>query len=359
MVSPGGETRCLSGEEYVFQVVPGDMDKLLLYFQGGGAAGAARACVKSANPSPPVGVFDRRNAANPFQRFTIVQVIQCSGDVHAGSADQAWLREGAEPVMQRGHANTVSVLKWVKANFPRMRSFVLAGSSAGALAVHWWARTVLEDLRGGYEHAAVIADSFGGVLPKGMQPYLARVWRLCDTGLLQDRLQDTCENGSLTVQETYVDAMRSNPNVTFASLSSKLDAVQIRYYNIWVGLNDPTVPPIGGMRFYAELSSILRVYSQQPNHISYLVDGKQHTFMDHSIFLTTSPAGENDQGAAAGPLLTTWLRGLTEKGDPVSSVCFSPAVFDWAGVPSSQNEGSQCSGTTVAQSIRVPGEPCS
>lgn len=39
MVLPGGETRCIFADStpFAFQVVPGDNDKILFYFQGGGA----------------------------------------------------------------------------------------------------------------------------------------------------------------------------------------------------------------------------------------------------------------------------------------------------------------------------------
>ncbi len=39
IVQPGGTTRCIfsTSTVYGFQVIPGDSDKLLLYFQGGGA----------------------------------------------------------------------------------------------------------------------------------------------------------------------------------------------------------------------------------------------------------------------------------------------------------------------------------
>ena len=37
MVYPGGETRCIKGDDFAFQVVPGDTDKLIISFQGGGA----------------------------------------------------------------------------------------------------------------------------------------------------------------------------------------------------------------------------------------------------------------------------------------------------------------------------------
>ena len=39
LVLPGGETRCIYSYStpFAFQVIPGDSDKLLFYFQGGGA----------------------------------------------------------------------------------------------------------------------------------------------------------------------------------------------------------------------------------------------------------------------------------------------------------------------------------
>ena len=91
LVLPGGKTSCLYGEPsstpYAFQVIPGaSNDKLLFYFQGGGAcwdelSTNAGLCTTDASPNSPIGVFDHSNPKNAFKDYTIVHALYCSGDV--------------------------------------------------------------------------------------------------------------------------------------------------------------------------------------------------------------------------------------------------------------------------------------
>ena len=73
-----GKTTCILGSPYAFQVIPGASDKVLFYFQGGGAcwdkvSTAAGMCTTDVGPNSPSGVFDRNNAENPFKDYTIVR----------------------------------------------------------------------------------------------------------------------------------------------------------------------------------------------------------------------------------------------------------------------------------------------
>jgi hypothetical protein len=88
LVYPGGETRCIFSDStpYSFQVIPGDTDKLLVYFQGGGACWSEETtklsfCTTDAKPGPLTGIFDRKNPDNLYRDYTIVQLLYCSGDV--------------------------------------------------------------------------------------------------------------------------------------------------------------------------------------------------------------------------------------------------------------------------------------
>lgn len=90
LVLPGGETRCIfsTSTEFAFQVIPGDTDKLLFYFQGGGACWdkvstvTVPLCTTDASPSGLNGIFDRSNLDNAYRDYTVVQVLYCSGDIH-------------------------------------------------------------------------------------------------------------------------------------------------------------------------------------------------------------------------------------------------------------------------------------
>ncbi|MBC8170119.1 MAG: hypothetical protein H7X77_00535, partial [Anaerolineae bacterium] len=99
MFSPGGETRCGRDTAYHFYVRPaddGNTDKLMVYFQGGGACWNALTCQTQGATfddfvnSPPVeigfynGIFDFENTANPAADYNFVFVPYCTGDVHVG-----------------------------------------------------------------------------------------------------------------------------------------------------------------------------------------------------------------------------------------------------------------------------------
>merc|ERR1719436_842174 len=88
LVYPGGETRCFNGDEYAFAVVPGDTDKLLFYFEGGGACWeldghVVESCTKDLlgavqDSGYGLGVQDMADPRNPFRNYTVVEPLYCS-----------------------------------------------------------------------------------------------------------------------------------------------------------------------------------------------------------------------------------------------------------------------------------------
>ena len=148
VLRPGGETTCAKGGEYAFSVRPGATDKLLVWFEGGGACWTAEDCVgerfyrsqlDSAAVTAPrnQGIFDHTNPANPFAAYSTVIVRYCTGDIHLGDRDEIYtLRDGTgagRPVTihHRGQVNAMAVLRWVHDNFPAPRDIFVSGSSGG------------------------------------------------------------------------------------------------------------------------------------------------------------------------------------------------------------------------------------
>lgn len=81
LVYPGGSTRCIYSysTDFAFQVIPAAKDKVLLYFQGGGACWDEFStghgfCSSDAIATDLVGVFDHTNPENPYKDYTVVQV---------------------------------------------------------------------------------------------------------------------------------------------------------------------------------------------------------------------------------------------------------------------------------------------
>ncbi|RYY82396.1 hypothetical protein EON63_13420 [archaeon] len=127
-------------------MIPGDSDKLLFYFQGGGAcwdeySTKAQLCTTDASPQSLVGkemcsvciwpffihimiaytihhttynipgIFDRTNTKNNFKDYTIVHVLYCSGDVHGGNVVRPYT-DSAGQVFMRMLCLCVCICLW-------------------------------------------------------------------------------------------------------------------------------------------------------------------------------------------------------------------------------------------------------
>jgi len=286
MVYPGGATRCLSNTrpEYAFQVVPRSKSKLLLLFDGGGACWNkltvdADACnKKSVIPMPLEGMMSNEGQ-NPFRNHTIVYVQYCSGDLHAGSVIHPFRDKDNGVVEQRGFENTGSAIAWAKANLdPELESFVLAGQSAGAIAVQVWAWKALGEFH--YQQARVISDSYAGVFPQGFQGPVFSTLGVCKNDLLPPQLADSCGRKDITMSDVFVEAMRAYPRVAFATVDSMYDVEQLSFYKkaaLSMG-RMPELVQFSKDGFAEKLKAILRRYSAHANHFAYIRPSSDHVY---------------------------------------------------------------------------------
>ena len=184
LVPGDGSARCIFSEsisgKYQFEVIRGDSDKLHIHFQGGGACWDRTStrmamCSHIAWPHGSTaatkanGIFARGYAANPWREYTLVHVLYCSGDLHAGNVTRPYCDRTGSPVAQVGALNTRAVLRWIAAQqasselAPTLSRLVLSGESAGSLGVQVWADAILSSVR--HVAAAVVPDSYVGVFP--------------------------------------------------------------------------------------------------------------------------------------------------------------------------------------------------
>jgi hypothetical protein len=87
-------------------VWPGDRDKVLIYFQGGGAcwdraSTESELCFTSIDTQGENGVFKRNDPENKFSNYTIVHILYCSGDLHSGNVTRPYNDFNGVPVEQR------------------------------------------------------------------------------------------------------------------------------------------------------------------------------------------------------------------------------------------------------------------
>ena len=334
LVLPGGETRCIFSYStpFAFQVYRGDKDKLLFYFQGGGACWDEPStnigfCTTDSSPSGTSGVFDKSNDLNDYKDYTIVQVLYCSGDVHGGDSTRPYDDKDGVPVEQKGLANAQATLDWVRAQqqsgqlAAELSDLVVMGCSAGSIGAQLWYDQIVQTLN--YKTAATVPDSYAGVFPPGSQGPLIRDYGFCKSGFLSPELEEKCYAGEVTLQEMDMEFMDKNPDVPVGFIQSKTDSVQISFY-IAIGATTPnTTAAITPSEFYDDVNDIFELYNTKKNFVSYLVDGSQHCFTPSSVYYTADDTGPRDDGESSSlPMLHTWA-GLypLSSGSSVNSQC--------------------------------------
>jgi hypothetical protein len=308
VVSPGGETRCIFSysSDYKFQVWPGSSEKLLIYFQGGGACWdhattVVPLCTTSCSSQPNTGLFDKSNENNPWRDYTIVHIMYCSGDAHAGIATRDYNDLRGEPVVQVGAKNVQTTLDWITAQtdfFPAtgLTDLVISGASAGSIGAQVWADQILTQFKTTlpYQRAAVIPDSYAGVFPDGSQGPTMIDFGICDSPVIANTLdlQDKCDAGELTLQDMASAAMGRHEDVPFAYIQSKRDIVQEAYYDV-IGLTmDREVDVVNDAVFFEGVNDVFSQYAKDHgNALTYMVDSPMHTYTGLPIVFSATANG--------------------------------------------------------------------
>lgn len=334
LVLPGGNTRCIfsTSTPFAFQVYRGASDKVLFYFQGGGAcwdqaSTAAKMCTTDSSPSGSSGVFDKANPLNAYKDYTIVQVLYCSGDVHGGDVTRPYNDSSGQPVQQQGLANGQATLDWVREQqkngqlAAQLSDLVVMGCSAGSLGAQLWYDQIAAALK--YSKVAVVPDSYAGVFPPGSQGPLIKNYGFCKSGFLSSALTQQCNNDQITLQAIELEFMGKNPHIPLSFIQSKTDAVQISFY-IAIGASTPnTTASITPTEFYNGVNEIFEMYNTKSNFVSYLVNGNQHCFTPSGVYYTADDMGPADNGATTSmPMMYSWAGQYPlALGQTTQSVC--------------------------------------
>ena len=183
-LTPGGETSCALDADYRFFVRRAAPDRLLVFFEGGGACTGGRSCDPSARfagepafkttanvaPPPPGGIFDLAHPDNPFAEYSMVFVSYCTGDLHLGERDTTYTNEDARgkrqfEIKHRGQINAMAALQWIYANFSAPVEVFVTGTSAGGYATPFYASVLARH----YPRArvAALSDAAGALRGPG------------------------------------------------------------------------------------------------------------------------------------------------------------------------------------------------
>eukprot|EP00604_Paraphysomonas_vestita_P002025 CAMPEP_0174820430 /NCGR_PEP_ID=MMETSP1107-20130205/4264_1 /TAXON_ID=36770 /ORGANISM="Paraphysomonas vestita, Strain GFlagA" /LENGTH=386 /DNA_ID=CAMNT_0016035773 /DNA_START=126 /DNA_END=1286 /DNA_ORIENTATION=- len=335
LVLPGGETRCIfsTSTPFAFQVIPGDTDKLLLYFQGGGACWDQSStklgfCTTDSTPQNPVGVFDRYNANNPYKQYTIVHVLYCSGDVFGGDVIRSYTDSAGVPVQQKGAANAQSAIDWIVQQQGNgglsgvLSSLVVMGCSAGSIGAQLWSDSALKALK--FNKAAIVPDSYAGVFPDGSQGPLMYDFGFCTAfkNKLSSATYQKCIDKTLTIQDVDVEYISAHQKVPFSFIQSKTDSVQQAFYVAIAGsMNLPAA--LTPADFYTLTNTVFKGYNTYPNFLTYLVNGNQHCFTPTNVYYTADPISATDNGAStSSELMYQWTGNFPlTPGESEKTIC--------------------------------------
>ncbi len=143
------EPTCWDGEPWSFFVKGGSVNKLVMYYQGGGACWSGITCgglpslgigptfKQTVGGSPAgfsSGFADLDNPENPFRDWNQVFVPYCTGDVHWGDAvvEYETAESGPLTVRHKGFVNSQVAEKFAREHFVHPEDVFVTGSSAGA-----------------------------------------------------------------------------------------------------------------------------------------------------------------------------------------------------------------------------------
>lgn len=322
VVLPGGGTRCISTKNpYGFQVIPGHIDKLLFYFQGGGAcwdstSTSAQMCTQDAHPMGLAGVLSRTDSKNPFRAHTVVVALYCSGDAFvSNNMTQPWRTNDGGWATQTGQQNVLATIDWATQNLlgqhGALSSLVVMGCSAGSLGGQAWTAALFD--RFPAREQAAVYDSYLGIFPQGVQGSVLRdTWPMCDSMLgkmLSHALLAKCHAGELTLQEWMGESVRAHPTKAHTWIQSKTDAVQLSFYAA-IAVSFGKLP-ISALTEYERANEIFLGYDGAPNAIHYLISSEMHCYTPDVLFYTADTAGLKGGGATVGvPSLLDWTASI-------------------------------------------------
>lgn len=326
-ISPTGTTEylgktlkptCMNGSPYSYFVKRGSVNKLLVYYQGGGACWEQLTCSVPAcdtsvdvngsdNPNvgaPRPGFADLTNPNNPFKDWNAVFVSYCSCDIHFGDAAQNYPLH----VEHRGFHNARVVEKWAREHFVNPDAIFVTGSSAGAYGA-WFHGPLLHQVWPASKFS-VLADAGNGVLTQQFLDENFPHWNFeanLPTGY--PGLQEVLHDGSGIPGYTKVVAGLF-PNTTWAHYTTAFDGGtggQTGFYNIMLNNNGPIGALTwwnGSCAFNDQMrAQVLDTASAIPSNYRYYIGtGSRHTMFGTNRVYTSTAGGV--------PLLVDWVNAM-------------------------------------------------
>lgn len=348
---------------FQFYFKPGKTDKLVVYFNGGGAcwddatcvASLALAAVPGARPSynPSIlqanspegagGIFDDNNNKNPFKNWSKVFIPYCSGDLHIGSnvvdysdvdGSVTGYPGATVKVKHHGFDNFMAVREWLKNNLDnkegkgkKVKELLVTGSSAGG----YGATLNFPYLKSAfpYARAALFADASQAIVTEGFIDdvfTLGKTWNIEQT--LSPVFYDTFGAFNAYGFNTQIFGLLTQtfPDSRFAQYTTAYDAVQVQFLKIMrqidAGNNDPSLWGLTNddTSYFLEWNfrmenSLADLSANTDNYQYYIGAGSIHTILTDAFATELLPHPFYDERSANNVLFSKWLKRFVKSDD--------------------------------------------
>ncbi len=284
-VFPGDGTTCARGQEFSFFYYPGNTEKLIVDFQGGGSCWSAKTCAKeSATFIDSVdylrdlyakdleGIYAKDRLDNPIKDWTHVVIPYCTGDIHWGNLSRVYTRKNGSSftIHHKGAANTKAVLDWVQKKFTKVKNLFVTGCSAGAYGSIYWTPK-LKDM---YPKAklAQFGDAGAGVITKDFASLILHQWNSLEYA--PTWIPIDWANPSLLA--IYKGIGKYYPDITLSQFNNAFDATQTFFYELMGG--------DGADWSTTMLTHLADIQKDTPNFSSFTATGENHCIIPYNRF---------------------------------------------------------------------------
>jgi hypothetical protein len=322
---------CVKNTPYSYFAKRGSVNKLLVYYEGGGACWEQLTCTVPAcdttvktdagsgsdNPNfATSGFADLSNPANPFRDWNQVFISYCSCDIHFGDAAQDYSNfDPAHPlhIEHRGFENARVVEKWAREHFVDPDEVFVTGSSAGAYGA-WFHAPLLHETWPA-SHFQVLADAGNGVVTQDFLNDFFPNWNFVGNIPPEfPEIKDIIQNGGGIPAYTEFVAAHF-PATRWAHYASAYDGGsggQTGFYNIMLNNNNP----IAALSWWNGSCAFNDVMVQQAtdtyaaiapltnNYRFYIGTGSRHTMWGSNKVYNDTTGGV--------PLLVDWVNGMLD-----------------------------------------------
>jgi hypothetical protein len=323
-----------TSDKYTFFVRKGKVNKLLVFFQGGGACWDEMNCIYASTCTRQEtetvstltsmkGIFDFTRSDNPFKDWYVVYLPYCTGDLFWGAEDYEYVA-GLRKFQHRGFVNFKVVLKWVQDNFACPFEVFVAGSSAGGYGAIMNYPYIKESYP--LSLVYVLGDAANGVVGENFSHVGIYRWDIqIPTWILGSYTPD------MTMGDIYANIAAEYPLMKLAQYTTAMDGTQIWFYNLQLDDNveDPalwTFPTGDSVYDYTVVSQwvgTMLSYTHgtaavAPNYRYYIGAGTDHTvLLSDKFYAEDSAQGvsfaqwvkcmvNNPFGVFGGPLQGIW-----------------------------------------------------